>query len=124
MCRIINGKIVFDAIINEKNVYGDVSYTLKLAEESKLAFGMKVGATFHDIGFLNIPQGFRRWVLRKIWLEWPVKRSRFITTVSVATRNEIMMELKMPLYNIRVIPNPVFEGFETSIKAFNDLSPL
>ncbi len=39
--------------VNEKNVYGDFSYTLKLGEEQKLAFGMKAGATFHDIGLLS-----------------------------------------------------------------------
>jgi type IX secretion system PorP/SprF family membrane protein len=39
--------------VSEKNIYADVSYTLKLGEESNLAFGMKAGATFHDIGLLS-----------------------------------------------------------------------
>jgi type IX secretion system PorP/SprF family membrane protein len=36
--------------VKETNVYADVSYTLKLGGEHNLAFGIKAGATFHDIG--------------------------------------------------------------------------
>jgi type IX secretion system PorP/SprF family membrane protein len=44
--------IISDQIgpVQETNVYGDFSYTLKLAGEHKLAFGMKAGATFQKIG--------------------------------------------------------------------------
>jgi type IX secretion system PorP/SprF family membrane protein len=44
--------IISDKIgpVQETNVYGDFSYTLKLAGEHKLAFGMKAGATFQKIG--------------------------------------------------------------------------
>ena len=36
--------------VKETNVYADISYTLKLGGEHRLAFGVKAGATFHDIG--------------------------------------------------------------------------
>ena len=39
--------------VKETNVYADVSYTLKLGGEHRLAFGVKAGATFHDIGLLS-----------------------------------------------------------------------
>ena len=39
--------------VEETNVYGDFSYTLKLGEDSKLAFGLKAGATFHKVGLLD-----------------------------------------------------------------------
>ena len=39
--------------VDEKNVYGDVSYTLNLGGESRLAFGLKAGATFHNVGLLD-----------------------------------------------------------------------
>jgi len=39
--------------VEENNVYGDFSYTLKLGEEHKLAFGMKAGATFHKVGLFD-----------------------------------------------------------------------
>jgi type IX secretion system PorP/SprF family membrane protein len=40
--------------VEENNVYGDFSYTLKLGGEHRLAFGIKAGATFHSIGLLAI----------------------------------------------------------------------
>lgn len=40
--------------VEENNVYGDFSYTLKLSGEHRLAFGIKAGATFHSIGLLAI----------------------------------------------------------------------
>lgn len=36
--------------VRETNTYADVSYTLRLAGDHRLAFGIKAGATFHDIG--------------------------------------------------------------------------
>ncbi|WCO01532.1 PorP/SprF family type IX secretion system membrane protein [Psychroserpens ponticola] len=36
--------------VNETNAYADFSYTLKLGGPNRLAFGIKAGATFHDIG--------------------------------------------------------------------------
>lgn len=35
--------------VKETNLYADISYTLQLGGEHRLAFGVKAGATFHDI---------------------------------------------------------------------------
>lgn len=37
--------------VQEQNFYADVSYTLNVSETAKLAFGLKMGATFHTIDF-------------------------------------------------------------------------
>jgi len=39
--------------VEENNLYGDFSYTVNLGGESKLAFGLKAGATFQKIGLLS-----------------------------------------------------------------------
>jgi type IX secretion system PorP/SprF family membrane protein len=36
--------------VNETNAYVDFSYTLPVGNTTKLAFGLKAGGTFHDIG--------------------------------------------------------------------------
>jgi type IX secretion system PorP/SprF family membrane protein len=36
--------------VRETNAYIDFSYTLQLGADNRLAFGLKAGATFHDIG--------------------------------------------------------------------------
>lgn len=40
--------------VKETNTYADVSYTLKLGGEHRLAFGVKAGLTFHDIGLADV----------------------------------------------------------------------
>jgi len=40
--------------VTETNVYADISYTLKLGGEHRLAFGIKAGATFHNIGLTDL----------------------------------------------------------------------
>jgi len=40
--------------ISETNVYADFSYTLQVGENSKLALGIKAGATFHDVGLVGL----------------------------------------------------------------------
>lgn len=40
--------------VSEQNVYGDFSYTLQLNETDKLAFGIKAGASFHNVGLRDL----------------------------------------------------------------------
>lgn len=39
--------------VEENNVYGDFSYTLKLGREHKLALGLKAGITMHKVGLFD-----------------------------------------------------------------------
>lgn len=40
--------------ISETNVYADFSYTLDLGATTKIALGIKAGATFHDVGLTDL----------------------------------------------------------------------
>ena len=40
--------------ISETNVFVDFSYTLQLSESLRLALGVKAGATFHDVGLVDL----------------------------------------------------------------------
>lgn len=40
--------------VNETNLYADFSYTIEVGRDSRLAFGIKAGATFHNIGLAGI----------------------------------------------------------------------
>ena len=45
--------------VEENNIYGDFSYTLNLGGEHRLAFGLKTGITFQNIGlFSEIGNGY------------------------------------------------------------------
>ena len=39
--------------VQETNLYGDFSYTLRLGGEHRLALGLKAGLTFHDVGLYD-----------------------------------------------------------------------
>jgi len=47
---VINDKI---GPVEETNIYADFSYTLNLGGEHNLAFGLKTGATFHQVGLFS-----------------------------------------------------------------------
>ena len=40
--------------VTEQNVFGDFSYTLKLGDTQRLAFGVKAGVSFHKVGLRDI----------------------------------------------------------------------
>ena len=40
--------------VSETNLYIDFSYTLNLNNDNRLAFGIKAGGTFHDIGLVDL----------------------------------------------------------------------
>ncbi|QNJ97352.1 PorP/SprF family type IX secretion system membrane protein [Constantimarinum furrinae] len=40
--------------VSETNVYADFSYTLQVGSNTKLALGLKAGATFHDVGLVDL----------------------------------------------------------------------
>ena len=40
--------------ISETNAYADFSYTLQVGGNTKLALGLKAGATFHDVGLVDL----------------------------------------------------------------------
>lgn len=67
--------------------------------------------TIHDLGFLHTRSGLRRFALKKLFLDWPIKRVRYITAVSQKTKDEIVYFAKCDRDKITVIGNPLFEGF-------------
>jgi glycosyltransferase involved in cell wall biosynthesis len=67
--------------------------------------------TIHDLGFLHTRKGARRFVLKKILLDLPVKKLKYITAVSDATKQEIIYQTNCDAEKIRVIENPLRDGF-------------
>lgn len=81
--------------------------------------------TIHDLVILNIRKGLRRFVLKKLLIDFPVKRVKFITAVSEATKREIVFHTKCDARKIRVIENPLQEHFFTlEKKPFNSDCPV
>lgn len=83
------------------HITGDVHYAvLALPAERTIL-------TIHDLVFLHIYKGMTRSLLKKIFLDIPVKKARFITTISEKSKQEIISNTGCDPQKIIVIPNPV-----------------
>ena len=99
------------------HITGDVHYlALALPAERTLL-------TVHDCVSLQRAKGLRRWLLRKLYFEWPVRRARVVTTISQATKDELVRETGCDPAPIRVVPDCVAAHFTHSPKAFNAERP-
>jgi glycosyltransferase involved in cell wall biosynthesis len=78
--------------------------------------------TIHDIEFLKRTAGVKYLILKKLWIDWPIKKSAFITTISEFTKSEL---LKLEKYTtpIVVIPNPLTLPIIFESKKFNTRLP-
>ncbi|MDQ3323070.1 MAG: glycosyltransferase family 4 protein [Acidobacteriota bacterium] len=81
--------------------------------------------TIHDVGILYIRKGLRRFVLKKLLFDLPIRKLKYITAVSEAAKQEIIFYTKCADEKIRVIENPVQEYFVPSgEKKFNVVCPI
>ena len=83
------------------HVTGDVHYITLLLP------GKRTVLTIHDLGIIHQNKGPKRWLLRKLLLDWPVRHCRVITTVSATTKKDILALTGCREDKIVVIPNPV-----------------
>ena len=63
--------------------------------------------TIHDLGFLHTRKGLRRYFLKKLLLDWPLRRLKWITVVSDFTKQEILKHGEVDEKKIHVIENPL-----------------
>jgi len=80
--------------------------------------------TIHDVGFLSRGRtALNRWLLKKLWLDLPVRHCRVVTAVSEATRAEIIRHSGCPPEKVVVIPTVIPSGLRPAPKAFNEDCP-
>lgn len=84
----------------------------------------KTVLTIHDVGILHIRSGLRRYVLKKLLFDLPIKKLKYVTAVSEATKKEIIHYTNCEAEKIRVIENPLQEHFYAARKKkFNEEFP-
>lgn len=74
--------------------------------------------TIHDIEALKRKSGFKRWIFKKLWFDWPISNAAAITTISEFSKKEILSlgNYKTP---VEVIYNPLTLPLKFSPKQFN-----
>jgi glycosyltransferase involved in cell wall biosynthesis len=79
--------------------------------------------TIHDLGFLRDSKGIKQRILKYFWLTGPMKKADAVTTVSVATKNDILRFFPKYRKKIHVIPTVIDPRFTPVEKAFNTERP-
>ena len=101
------------------HITGDIHYiSLRLPADRTVL-------TIHDLIFLRRRSGIRRYILKKLFLDIPLRRVKQVTVVSQATKDEIIAETGLSPEKIEVIANPLFDGFEPAPqKPFDNDCPV
>tara|TARA_B110000459_G_C16581521_1_gene481567 strand:+ start:629 stop:1618 length:990 start_codon:yes stop_codon:yes gene_type:complete len=113
--------ILIEAIYRQgdvNHVTGDINFTAILLKKKKTIL------TIHDLGCMNHPNPIARKILQIIWLQLPVKRAGYVTTVSQATKNELLKFVNVDENKIRVLYIPVAKLITYSPKEFNTTTPV
>jgi glycosyltransferase involved in cell wall biosynthesis len=100
------------------HVTGDINYIGLWLSKSRTIH------TILDCVFIASSSGIKRKVLQYFWLTVPVKRSRYITAISEATKTEILRYVSCNPDKIVVIPVAISERFTASPKPFNATNPV
>lgn len=80
--------------------------------------------TVHDCRFLERKQGWRKVLMKWLYLDWPVKKARYVTAVSEKTRRDILKNTKCREEKIMVIPVAVERMYQPLPKPFNAEKPV
>lgn len=78
--------------------------------------------TIHDIEALKRKSGFKKWIFKKLWFNWPICNAKVVTTISEFSKKEILSlgSYKTP---IKVIHNPLTLPMSYTPKEFNKTKP-
>lgn len=100
------------------HITGHVHYAaLALPKESTIL-------TIHDLVFLNTYRGLRKLVMKWLFLDLPIKRVKWITTVSEKTKQEIIHYCNCDPNKIIVIANPVDPLLQITNTECENLRPV
>jgi len=100
------------------HVTGDVHYAV---------WGLPRGRTvltIHDLVFLYRPGGIKRRLFKWLFLDMPVRHCGLITTISEATKKDILANTKCAPDKIVVIPDPVDQRMRYVPAVFDETNPV
>jgi glycosyltransferase involved in cell wall biosynthesis len=103
---------------NVFHITGDVHY-LAMALPKK-----KTILTIHDCVFLYQHTGLKKWFFHRLFLKWPVKSCRIITTISEQSKKDIIKFSGCAPEKVRVINNPLTSEINYVPKSFNAQQPV
>lgn len=100
-----NGKFFQSKTADIYHITGDVHYAAFFLP------GNRTILTIHDCVFLFHPNPFKRFILKLFWLRLPVRRVKYVTTISEKSKAEILRFSKCDPSKIFVVPDSVNSSF-------------
>lgn len=100
------------------HVTGDVNYLGIFLTRNKTIH------TILDCVFMTSTSGFKKRVIKYFWLTIPVRRSKYITAISEATKNEIIKYSGCKPEKVKVIHVAISDRFKKRDKIFNKEKPV
>jgi glycosyltransferase involved in cell wall biosynthesis len=99
------------------HVTGDITFVTYFLRNKKTIL------TILDLGLMNHPNPILRKILQIFWVQIPVMRAGYITTISAATKTELLKFVNVDEQKVRVMHIPVADLMEYTPKAFNANKP-
>jgi glycosyltransferase involved in cell wall biosynthesis len=100
------------------HVTGDINFvTIFLRKRRTLL-------TVLDVGFMNHPKRVSRFILRLLWIAWPVRRAGIVTTISKSTKAELLKYVSINPAKVRVVYVPILPDFLPQPKQINKSKPV
>jgi glycosyltransferase involved in cell wall biosynthesis len=100
------------------HITGDVHYISLVLPRSRSVL------TVHDLVFLHRRTGLRRFILKKLYLDFPLRRLQHFTVISRAIKDEIIEQTGINERRLTIIENPLLEGFVADgERPFDDSCP-
>jgi len=94
------------------HVTGDISFIGILLPARKTIH------TILDCVYMKRSSGIRQWVYRLFWIRIPARRCRFITTISEASKAEIVEYARCPADKVKVIPIALSSVFKRAERSY------
>jgi len=100
------------------HITGDIHYVASLLDPKKTILTVPDCVGLHNLS------GMKQKIFKALWYDLPVKRSRFITTISNFTATELCSYVPHAAEKIRIVYVPVSENFIYQTKPFNEKKPV
>lgn len=115
----------FKSIFKAKKFQGDVNHIT--GDVNFLAYGLqgsKTIITIHDIGhYEKTLKGWKKIIYKYLWLVWPMKKVKIVTTISEFTKTQIIKYFNISAEKIFVVHNPCPVNFTYKPRPFNKVKP-
>jgi glycosyltransferase involved in cell wall biosynthesis len=100
------------------HITGDIHYITWILRRRRTLL------TIHDCVFLYNSKGLKRSILKWLFLDMPVRHCRLVTTISEATRRDILRYTGCSPDKVTVIGNPLNEGIYYTPRTFQQDQPV